>query len=234
MINRYTLLFGALAVLFAGYAVWWHGEARRVETALPGVLAGALPEGATLGHGAPEVGGFPFRINVRLPDVRIEWDGGQLITESLTAIFQPTTRDHVILHLDAPMAFDIDGIAGTVAAERALASMIGYEGGRLRIDADAMNVTLERAGAPPLTAARLQGHVIAAPDERGVSLAVRGLSPATAATGRLADLLARYGERRADGTLDLSVDVKDGVYHARGRPLPAGEAGPLEALLGGG
>ncbi len=224
MINRYVALYGGVAVLFGAYAVWWHQEAGRLEAAFPAALASALPPGASLSQTVADVDGFPFRLNVQLTDVKVTWgEGDWAATPSLTGIFQPFTGDHLILHLDAPVTFSIEGATGTLNAERALASLVGYEGGAYQLDADTLNPVLEQPAVARMTAARLQFHVRredAAPSGRyAFSVSVKGLTPKEAATGRLAAILAEYGEAQKDGTVNLDVDEKDNVAHAAGRPL---------------
>jgi hypothetical protein len=224
MINRYVALYGGVAVLFGAYAVWWHQEAERLESAFPAVLVSTLPPGAVLSRGAADVDGFPFRLNVQLADVKLAWgDGDWVATKSLTGIFQPLTGDHLILHLDAPVTFSVQGATGSLNAERGLASLVGYEDGAYQLDADTLNPVLEQPAVARMTAARLQFHVRredAAPSGRyAFSVSVKGLTPKEAATGRLAAILSEYGEVQKDGTVNLDVDEKDNVAHAAGRPL---------------
>lgn len=236
MINRYVVLMTSLAVLFAGYAVWWHGEAGRMETRFPAILTKALPPGATLSHTVAGVDGFPFRLNVQLTNVKLSWgEGDSIATPSLTGIFQPFTTDHLILHLDAPVSFRIQGAVGTIDADRALASMVHYEGGHYQLDADSVNVTLEQPGVARLTAARAQGHVlrevIGNPGKYAFAVSAKGITPKDAATGRLAEILAKYGAANKDGTLDVEIDGKDDVFHAKGQTLQPAEAETLKELF---
>jgi hypothetical protein len=236
MINRYVVLMTSLAVLFAGYAVWWHGEAGRMEKQFPAILAKALPPGATLQQTVAGVDGFPFRLNVQLTDVKLSWGvGDSVATTSLTGIFQPFTGDHLILHMDAPISFNIEGATGTLDADRALASMVGYEGGHYQLDADSMNVTLEQPGVARLTAARAQGHVrreiIGDPGKYAFAVSAKGVTPKDAATGHLAQILAKFGEVQKDGTVDLDIDEKDEIFHAKGKELAPEDAGALKTLF---
>ena len=236
MINRYVVLMTSLAVLFAGYAVWWHGEAGRMEKQFPAILAKALPPGATLRQEVAGVDGFPFRLNVQLTNVKLSWgEGDSVSTPSLTGIFQPFTKDHLILHMDAPISFSIQGAVGSIDADRALASMVGYEGGQYQLDADSMNVTLEQPGTARLTAARAQGHVlrevIGDPGKYAFAVSAKGVTPKDAATGRLAELLSQYGEVQKDGTVNLDIDEKDEVFHARGKELAPQDAVTLKGLF---
>lgn len=228
MINRYVLLFGGLGVLFAAYAVWWHGEAGRLETEFPAALARSLPEGVTVSRTVAGVDGFPFRLNVQLTDVKVSWgEGDWAATPSLTGIFQPFTRDHLILHLDAPVTFKVQGAEGTVVAERALGSLVGFEAGRYQFDSDAMNVTLEQPGVARLSASRLQVHVRreeTSPAQYAFAVSAKGVTPREAATGHLAALLASHGRPQTDGTVDIEIDERRGVFHAGGRTLPPAEA----------
>jgi hypothetical protein len=236
MINRYVVLMTSLAVLFAGYAVWWHGEAGRMEKRFPAILAKALPPGATLRHDVAGVDGFPFRLNVQLTNVKLSWgEGDSIATPSLTGIFQPFTKDHLILHMDAPVSFRIQGAAGTIDADRALASMVRYEGGHYQLDADSVNVTLEQPGVARLTAARAQGHVlrevIGDPGKYAFALSAKGVTPKEAATGRLAEILAKFGEVQKDGTVNVDIDEKDDVFHASGKELAPEDAATLKGLF---
>jgi hypothetical protein len=224
MINRYVALFGGLGVLFAAYSVWWHGEAKRLAVSFPQALEKSLPPGARLEHKPGEVDGFPFRLNVQITDVRMSWgDGDWVATPSLTGIFQPFTGDHLILHLDAPIGFSIQGATGSVNAERALASLVGYEGGHYQLDGDAVNVTLDQPGVARITAARAQGHArreeVGNPGKFAFAVSVRNLKPKEAAAGRLAEIIARYGEPQQDGTVNINIDEEDQVVHAGGKTL---------------
>lgn len=231
MINRYVVLFGILGLLFAGYAVWWHREAARLEAAVPGYMARAVPEGARLSQTVAGVNGFPFRLNVQLTDVTLAWgDGDRLSIPSLTVMFQPFNEDHLIFHLDAPVAFAIDGASGTFTAERGLASMVGYETGRLRLDADSAKVALAVDGMAPVTAERLQGHMFQAEGQRARSVAVKDAVAGTA-SGRLATLFERYGEAGQNRTVTLTIEEKDGAYHAGGKALDAAGADALWRLI---
>jgi hypothetical protein len=231
MFNRYVVLFGVLGLLFAGYAVWWHREAARLEAAVPGYMARAVPEGARLTQTVAGVDGFPFRLNVQLADVTLAWgDGDRLSTPSLTVMFQPLNEDHLIFHLDAPIAFAIDGASGTFTAERGLASMVGYETGRLRLDADSAKVALAVDGMATVTAERLQGHMYQAEGQRALSVAVKDAVAGTA-SGRLATLFERYGEAGQNGTVTLTIDEKDRAYHAGGKALDAAGADALRRLI---
>jgi hypothetical protein len=235
MINRYAALFGGLGVLFAGYAVWWHHLAGDLEKGFPQALERSLPAGARISQTVAGVDGFPFRLNVQLRDVRVEWgDGDWAATPSLTGIFQPGTDNHVILQFEAPVQFSLEGAQGTLNAERALASIVGYEEGPLQIDADAMNLSLDRPGAMPMSASRAQGHLrktLADDTLAAFALSARGITPPSAATGRLASILARYGEPQANGSVDLAIDEKDNIFHAQGRTLTPGEADSLEDMF---
>jgi hypothetical protein len=223
MINRYLALFGGLGLLFGGYAIWWHNEADRLETAFPQVLARSLPPGASLRQTVAGVDGFPFRLNVRITGVKVSWGDDWVSTPSLTGIFQPFNSDHLMLHADAPFSFSIEGATGTLAAERALASLVGYKGGRYQFDVDMMNVALEQPAVARLRAARLGFHIrleeIGPPARYAFAVSAKGVDPKDAATGRLATILARHGEVQKDGTINLDVDEKDNVAHAAGRTL---------------
>ena len=108
MINRYLALFGGLGVLLGVYALWWQNEAERLETAFPQALAKSLPPGAALRQKVAEVDGFPFRLNVRLADVKVSWGEDEWVsTPSITGVFQPFTGDHLLLHMDAPISFSL-------------------------------------------------------------------------------------------------------------------------------
>lgn len=224
MINRYLALFGGLGILFGVYTIWWQNEADRLETAFPQAIAKSLPPGAALRQKVAGVDGFPFRLNVRLADVKVSWGENEWIsTPSITGIFQPFTGDHLMLHADAPFSFSIEGASGTLNAERALGSLVGYEGGQYQLDADMMNVTLEQPAIAQLKASRLGFHVrrkVAGPPATyAFAVSVKGLTPKEAATGRFAAILAKHGEVQKDGTVNLDVDEKDNVAHAAGRTL---------------
>ncbi|MBI1179560.1 MAG: DUF2125 domain-containing protein [Alphaproteobacteria bacterium] len=234
MINRYAALFGALGVLFAGYTVWWFHAADQLEAEFPKILDDALPPGAALSQRVTGVDGFPFRLNVALADVKVTWgDGDWAATPSLTGIFQPGTADHVILHLDAPVQFHVQGATGTLNAERGLASLVGYEEGELQVDGDAVNVVLEQPPAMPVKARRAQFHLRRSTDGSVPAFAIsaKGLTPASAASGRLEELLARYGEPQPGGTVDISIDERADVFHAGGKTLDPAEAQSLKQLF---
>ncbi len=223
MINRYLALFGGLGALFGVYAFWWHNEATRLATAFPEVLARSLPPGAVLRQTVAGVDGFPFRLNVRINGVKVSWGDDWVSTPSLTGIFQPFNSDHLMLHADAPFSFSIEGATGTLVAERALASLVGYKGGRYQFDVDMMNVALEQPAVARLRAARLGFHIrreeTGPPAKYAFAVSAKGVDPKDAATGRLAAILARHGEVQKDGTINLDVDEKDNVAHAAGRTL---------------
>lgn len=224
MINRYAALLGGLAVLFGAYSIWWHKEAGRLETDFPKAIAKSLPPGAALKQTVAGVDGFPFRFNVQLKDVMLGWgEGDRIETAAITGIFQPFTPDHLILHLDAPIRFDIGGAAGTLSAERGLASLVGYESGQYQLDGDSLNVTLTQPAIAELKALRVGFHVrreiVGPPATYAFAVSVKGLKPKEAATGHLAALIRRYGTVEKDGTVTLDLDEKDDVAHAAGRTL---------------
>ena len=229
MINRYAALFGGLAVLFGVYGFWWHGEAGRLESEFPRILARSLPPGAVLTQKVAEVDGFPFRLNVQLVDARIGWGKGEagggdwIETSSITGIFQPFTPDHLILHLDAPVRFSIEGATGTLNAEHALASLVGYEGGAYQLDGDSMNVTFDQPAVAQMKAARVGFHVrretLGPPATYAFAVTAKGIAPKEAASGRLAAILTRFGQVQKDGSVDLDIDEMDNVAHAGGRTL---------------
>ncbi|MGE0666001.1 MAG: DUF2125 domain-containing protein [Sphingomonadales bacterium] len=233
MINRYAALLGGLAVLLGAYGVWWHKEADRLEAEFPLALEKSLPPGAALGRKVAGVDGFPFRFNVRLADVKVSWGEGEWIeTSSITGIFQPFTGDHLILHLDAPIRFAIAGAAGTVTAERGLASLVGYESGQYQLDGDSLDVTLTQPAVAELKAARVGFHVrretIGPQAKYAFAVSAKGITPEEAATGHLAAILDRYGQVGKDGTVTLDIDEKDDIAHARGRTLTPEDTRELE------
>ncbi|MEN3975629.1 DUF2125 domain-containing protein [Emcibacter sp. SYSU 3D8] len=232
MINRYLALFCGLGILVGGYTIWWQNEADHLKTAFPQALAKSLPPGAALRQRSAGVGGYPFRFNVQLADVKVTWGTDWASTPAVTGIFQPFAGDHLILHLDAPVDFGIEGATGRINAERALASLVGYESGQYQLDLDAMNVTLEQPAVARLHAARMQLHVrrevIGPPAEHAVAVSARGITPKEAATGRLAGLVARYGEAQQDGTVNLNIDEKGDLAHAGGKTLSPDEAEALQ------
>ena len=229
MINRYAALYGGVAVLFGLYSFWWFNEAERLETAFPQAIAKSLPPGAALRQEVAGVDGYPFRLNVRLADVKVTWtdgdngEGDWIETASVTGVYQPFTGDHLILHLDAPIRFSVEGATGTVSAERGLASLVGYEGGRYQFDGDSLNVVLEQPAVAPLRAARVGFHVrretVGPPATYAFAVSAKGIAPKEAATGRLEELLARFGEVQKDGSVALDIDEMDNVAHAAGRTL---------------
>ncbi len=224
MINRYAALLGGLAVLFGAYSVWWHKEAGRLETAFPKALAQSLPPGAALRQTVAGVDGFPFRFNVQLQNARLSWGEADWIeTAAITGIFQPFTPDHLILHLDAPIRFSIGGAAGTLSAERGLASLVGYETGQYQLDGDSLNVAVAQPAVAELKAMRVGFHVrrevVGPPASYAFAVSIKGLTPKEAATGHLAALIERYGTVEKDGTVTLDIDEKDDVAHAAGQTL---------------
>ncbi len=223
MINRYLALFGGLGILFGVYTIWWQNEADRLETAFPQALARSLPPGTALRQKVAGVDGFPFRLNVQIVDVKVSWGDDWVSTPSITGIFQPFTADHLMLHGDAPFSFSIEGAAGTLNAERALGSLVRYEGGQYQLDADMLNVALEQPAVARLKASRLGFHVrreaVGPPATYAFAASAKGVNPKEAATGRLAVLLDKYGEVQKDGTVNIDIDETNNVAHAAGRTL---------------
>lgn len=232
MINRYLALFGGLGILFGVYTIWWQNEADRLKTAFPQALAKSLPSGAALRQKVAGVDGFPFRLNVQLVDVKLSWGDDWVSTPSLTGIFQPFTGDHLMLHADAPFSFSIEGATGTLTAERALASLVGYDGGRYQLDVDIMNAVLEQPAVARLTASRLGFHVrreeVGPPAKYAFAVSTKGITPQEAASGRLAAILAEHGEVQKDGTVNLDIGEKDNIAHAAGRTLAPEDAEKLK------
>lgn len=235
MINRYLALFGGLGILFGTYGIWWQNEATRLETVFPQALARSLPPGAALRQKVAGVDGFPFRFNVQITDVRVSWGEDWVSTPSITGIFQPFTGDHLMLHGDAPFSFSIEGATGTMNAERALGSLVRYEGGQYQLDADMRNVTLEQPAVARLKASRLGFHirreVIGPPATYAFAVSAKGITPKEAATGRLAAILSEHGEVQEDGTVDIDVDEKDNIRHAAGRTLTPEDAKTLTGMF---
>ncbi len=159
--NRYFILFGALGLAFAGYAVWWFGEAEDLAYRVQGQLFRAMPSNIELDFSVGDVGGFPFRFVVDMQDVRLTIAGDDRFeTSQAFAILQPFNEGHVIVSFPEPVNYAIKGGgSGVIAPDRALASFVWPEGGKLRIDLDSKDLTIDSKSGNRLTVGRAGLHV---------------------------------------------------------------------------
>lgn len=164
---RYVLLIAALAAGIAGYTIYWHVLAGRMDAATERWIADREAEGYAVSYSSRDTTGFPGRLVLTFgkPHFGRTGEGGHWESEAerLTVYIQPWDLGHVILDFGhtGDIAWTANGRRhdAHVSANRMLASLI-LSGGKLeRLAADGSGVTIAGTDlSRPLTAGRLQLH----------------------------------------------------------------------------
>ncbi|MCW2308577.1 DUF2125 domain-containing protein [Rhodobium gokarnense] len=185
--SRSTRIFvlavaGVIAVIAAWSAAWWY-IADTAETVIDRTLADLRRGGTVVACGGREIGGWPFRLEVRCAPLRLKTpDGFALKVAAARAVALVYNPRHIIVETDAPAEIDAGGRApGAIAWSLGHASVvIGDNGPR------ELSVALEDprvSGFGPLglkdvAATNAQFHMREAPDRPGtldVALSVSDL-----------------------------------------------------------
>ncbi|ANK79708.1 MAG: hypothetical protein TEF_02040 [Rhizobiales bacterium NRL2] len=235
-----------LAVVAAGVGYWfyWNALADGLERGFNRWVEQRRAEGVSVRHGAVEVTGFPYRLELHVAQPEIaaprlnmapEWSADEAVI-----YFQPWKRGHAIAETRGPQKLGwIEGGVqrrATVVAERALSSVRFTDRGRItRYDADLVQV--EASGDLALRrAARLQSHGrLADAGDSGppaLELTFRGdemrVDPAASPLGEAVDLariavtLAPMPESTAPSALDAWRD-RGGVLEVNALDVRTGE-----------
>lgn len=104
--RRLFLPFVGAGVLLAAYTIYWFIAAGRIEDEARAWIAGQEAAGYRIEHGGMRVGGWPFRLSLRVdaPDIAApEGEGGwRARMDALAASALPYDLNHWILAFDGP------------------------------------------------------------------------------------------------------------------------------------
>ncbi|MEC9346207.1 MAG: DUF2125 domain-containing protein [Pseudomonadota bacterium] len=221
---RLKVWFGplvVLAVLLAGtgYWFWWQGAADRLAAGFDRWVEARRAEGIMIDHGPVDVGGFPYRLTLRLDNAAIALPGQpgapEWSADRVEIYFQPWEKGHAVIGIEGQQRFGWDGPQGRRAAnartDSTYASLRFDDAGTpetFALDAREVKVT----GDVPLQAMqRFQVH----------ARANRGEDPDRPA-GSLN--LATHGDgiTLAEGASPLGTDIAIARISTLVRPEPAG------------
>ncbi|MFN3230704.1 MAG: DUF2125 domain-containing protein [Alphaproteobacteria bacterium] len=230
--NRYVILFGALGLAFAGYAIWWFNQAGSVPDRVETKIASAMPASVAVTMDAGDVSGFPFRIVTDLDAVALEIEGvGRFETAFAYAVMQPFNDGHIVLSFPEPVTYRLaDGSTGTITAARALGSLTGFEQGAPKVDLDSKDLVLQTGNGTEMTATRFGLHLQGGtPDQPvlDVALSSRGLAQPDPETGIVAELRAAH----AKSGKGLDLTARGGVINANDQPLTPAQIDALISLF---
>lgn len=198
------VIVASVVAVGVGYWFYWDNMAAGLQRGFDRWVAQRRAEGVSVKHGAVEVTGFPYRLELHVPQPSLaaprlnmapEWSADELIV-----YFQPWEKGHAIVDSRGPQ--QIAWVQGgerrraTIVAEKALASVRFTDKGHItRYDADLTDV--EMSGDLPLRhAKRLQNHARRVEAEGGgapaLDIALRGdglkVDPAASPFGETVDL----------------------------------------------
>lgn len=155
---RWSLFLPALALLLAGvgYSIWWVKLADRIEEELLAWREEQVENGIIAQWNALERGGFPYRLEIRLAQPRIELTNTHhpvsWTADTLNAQMLAYNLDHVII--DAPGAHQVSytetrdeteqHVALDLLAETFWASLVLEDDGRERFALDLTDIRLDR------------------------------------------------------------------------------------------
>jgi hypothetical protein len=211
-----------VAILAAGWTVFWFHAASVARSTLAGWQAREQQSGRSFRCGSQTVGGYPFRIEVRCTDAAADLQNmspplqlgvGEVL--AVTQVYQPTL---LIAEFRAPLTVTQPGSALALEAEWTLAqaSLRGLPSSPERVSTSIDNFRLSRSdmkGAALFGARHLEVHV--------------RLDPASKPDHPVIDLAARAEQATASvgPSLDAPVDfqvaaVLEGLKDLEPRPGP--------------
>ncbi|MDR3439176.1 DUF2125 domain-containing protein [Telmatospirillum sp.] len=163
-----------LLLLAAGYDVWWHQLAARLQSELDRWIAERQAAGWVVATGAVTVRGFPLRMEMTFEEPSIadplgnRWQGPQLTaTISPFAVGQSHLdapgRHQLSIAGAAPVALTVDRLSGELSIGLNGVSQVAVDIGGLAVNqlhADHLAVTVRRLAAGPVTHADASWGVV--------------------------------------------------------------------------
>lgn len=221
--RRVLLPTALLLVLALAWSAAWVYLRDRTDRMLTRAMADQAAQGRTLTCQDRSLGGYPFRLELRCRDARLEVarDKSRVVATApaLLVVAQVYDPRHLILELTGPMAVATpdDGRSAVVTWRTAEASLVTGDGPPERGDLvlDGLSATLDADPAPVLGDAHLDFHARRAagqdPDAESAGTPNQGA-----------------GDRSAGDRIALSDSAYDVVARLDAASIPA-----LDASLGG-
>ena len=208
--------FVVLALLAVGWSVAWYVIRGRVVAGLDGWVAAEAQAGRRWTCPDREVGGFPFRIEIRCPMLGLQRPDVAATLGPLLVVAQVYRPGHVIAETPGPLSIQAgaDRVEATWSLlQVSVVATPGQERAALVADGPRIRIESPATGPLDLPARRLEAHL--RPDPRDPQTADVALS-ATGATVPGLDA-AIGGQEAAD--LDIVATVSK-AYDLPARPLP--------------
>lgn len=225
------IILGAIVAGLVAWTGWWFFAAGRVETGTGDFLTGLTARGYSVRHGEVDVGGYPYRFDLRVetpeiatPDGRIAWAAPEVRVQALA--YEPT---HLIATLPPQQALSLGDTLLDITASRMQASLrtdmarslpldhMTLEAEGLGIAADAgWGLAAERA----ILATRRSQMTGAAPNAHDVVLTVAGFAPDAGLRQRIDPqerMAARIGPLNVDATVTLDAPVDRLMFEPEAR-----------------
>ncbi|MBB4303576.1 hypothetical protein GGD81_002623 [Rhodobium orientis] len=162
---------GMVAVIAAWSAAWWY-IADTAGTVIDRTLANLRRGGTVIDCGGREIGGWPFRLEVRCAPLDLKAPDGTTLTvaaaRAVALVYKPR---HVIVEADAPAEIALGGRApGAIAWSLGHASVIVGDHGPRELSVALENPRVSGfgpVGLKDVAAANAQFHMRQAPDRPG-------------------------------------------------------------------
>lgn len=194
--RRFLTILALFAAAVGLYAIYWIHEAGEVKLRWTGMVEDAKARGLTITSGPVETAGFPYRMELVIPDllVRASSTAGDVVWRSdrLTVHTLPYRQTHLVVDSPGPQDFMVGQSHFMLATSDARASVVEEPGGVRRIAVDLKDPLVSDNAGPIGTAKRFQYHLAANADPDTNQVAVE------LASGRLV--------RPPIGPVDLSAD----------------------------
>ncbi|HVJ52986.1 MAG TPA: DUF2125 domain-containing protein [Aliidongia sp.] len=161
--RRSVFRFAGLALLLAGlYCVLWLYEASRIRAGLADFIAARAAKGMIVKTGAPEIGGFPLRIEAQFGGVSVDGlpylPSAHLTAPVLIARARPWLPD--TWRFEAPQGLSLElpqqGATAAVGSTKGRAVLVRGDAGSVTIEVDAHDISATMAGGEPVTAHHLE------------------------------------------------------------------------------
>ena len=170
---RFSLIFGLLIAALLGYAVYWFMLADQIEVAVRDWTRQQREDGVSISYDALEIGGFPYRMQVELRNLRIgtirtdaQSDGQRdwrWQTPLLVGNVLPYRLDHIVLRAPEPQEFMVTRKGETDRSYRltpdiAQASLVLDDGQIERLAIDVSDARLSGSDIEDVALGRVQLH----------------------------------------------------------------------------
>lgn len=153
--KRLVLPFIAAGLLLGAYTIYWFIAADRIEAEAHAWIAEQEDAGYRIEHGGMRVGGWPFRLSLRVaePDIAEAEGGWRVAMNALAASALPYDLNHWILAFDGPVRLDSPNGRHVLDADDARLSVRSGAGGVREVGAELAGLVVDtREGDPaPLT-----------------------------------------------------------------------------------